>query len=66
MPKQISQQELDVVVQAVADLGSPLGAAGDVIGASLTTKLPRRTLQRRLALLVRQRRLAIEGRGRGS
>ena len=55
-----------MVVQAVAHLGRPLGAAIDAIGESLTTQLPRRTLQRRLALLVKQQRLAMEGRGRGS
>ena len=64
MPKRISQTELDVVAQAVARL--PEGGSVEAIGAAPDIKLPRRTLQRRLALLVEQQRLMVEGRGRGS
>ncbi len=63
MPKQIPQDELDAVVQAVA--GLPGGGSIEDIAEALAINLPRRTLQRRLALLVEQQRLAIEGSGRG-
>lgn len=68
MPKQVTKSELDTVVAAVTRLveGGSAEVSVEVIGVSLTPKVPRRTLQRRLALLVEQRRLAIVGRGRGS
>lgn len=68
MPKQVTQQEFDAVVRAVTRLteGGSVDVSVEVLGDSLTPKLPRRTLQRRLALLVKQQRLAINGRGRGS
>ncbi|MBI4224044.1 MAG: Fic family protein [Deltaproteobacteria bacterium] len=44
----------------------PQGGSVEEIGRALDLRLPRRTLQRRLALLVEQKRLIIEGRGRGS
>lgn len=64
MPKQVPQTELDAVLQAVA--GYPDGLSIEELGGALEIKLPRRTLQRRLALLVEQNLLTIEGRGRGS
>jgi Fic family protein len=64
MPKRITAAELEPVLQAVA--GFPTGAAVERIGEALHRKLPRRTLQRRLALLVAQKRLLLEGEGRGS
>lgn len=64
MPKRVTQQELDALLEAVGRL--PGGGSADAISQALAAKLPRRTLQRRLALLVAQRRLAVEGRGRGS
>ena len=64
MPKQLSEKELDVVLRAAAKF--PEGGAIEDIAAALEGKLPRRTLQRRLALLVEQKRLAVEGRARGS
>jgi hypothetical protein len=64
MPKQILPHELDAVAEAVARLGD--GATVEAIADALAGKLPRRTLQRRLALLVVQRRLTALGRGRGS
>ncbi len=64
MPKKISQAELDTVLQAVA--GFPKGGAVEEIRGALNTCLPRRTLQRRLARLVKQNQLTVEGRGRGS
>lgn len=64
MPRRISQPELEAVLEAVGRL--PGGGSVDAINAALATKLPRRTLQRRLALLVEQKRLAVEGRARAS
>ena len=63
MPKVIPQQELEAIQEAVARF--PAGAAIEAIAKAVTINLPRRTLQRRLALLVKQKRLTIEGRGRG-
>ena len=63
MPKLIPQDELDAVYQAVARF--PEGAAIEEVSSALAIKVPRRTLQRRLALLVEQKRLNIEGHGRG-
>ena len=64
MPKQVAPAELDAVLRAVVQF--PEGASIEEISSVLEIKLPRRTLQRRLALLVDQNRLAITGRGRGS
>lgn len=63
MPKSIPQSELDSICQAVT--GFPSGASVEDIRNSLTNELPRRTLQRRLAMLVEQHRLVSEGAGRG-
>ena len=63
MPKEISQREFEAVYQAVKRF--PDGAAVEEIGRKLAGKLPRRTLQRRLARLVEQHRLVSEGAGRG-
>ena len=63
MPKLIPQNELDEVQEAVA--GFPESAAIEEVRGALTIKMPRRTLQRRLALLVEQKRLSVEGQGRG-
>lgn len=64
MPKLVPQAELDAVLQVVARF--PEGASIEDIGGTLEVKLPRRTLQRRLALLVEQKRLIVEGRARSS
>jgi hypothetical protein len=64
MPKRITQHEFDVVVQAVARLAK--GGSAEAISAALAPPLPLRTLQRRLALLVEQQRLTVDGRGRAS
>ncbi len=63
MPKQVSEKELDTVLQAVARLLE--GGSTEKICSVMEKVLARRTLQRRLALLVEQKRLVIEGRGRG-
>ncbi len=64
MPKRISQDELDKILQAVASF--PEGGNVGEISEALGGEVPRRTLQRHLALLVEQNRLTIEGRARAS
>jgi hypothetical protein len=58
MPKLVPQIELDAVLQAVVRF--PEEASIEDVGGALEVKLPRRTLQRRLALLVEQKRLTVE------
>ncbi|MCZ6724155.1 MAG: Fic family protein [Gammaproteobacteria bacterium] len=64
MPKIIPEQELEAIVAIVAD--NPGGVPVKIIRDGLIFSLPPRMLQRRLALLVKQGRLVVEGRGRGS
>ena len=64
MPKLVAQIELDAVVHTVARF--PEGASLEEIHHALELKLPRRTLQRRLAQLVGQKRLTAAGHGRAS
>ena len=64
MPKIIPEQELEAIVEIVAD--NPGGVPVKIIRDGLIFNLPPRMLQRRLALLVKQGRLVVEGRGRGS
>ncbi len=61
MPKQISTDELNAIVEAVAKL--PNGGSVDEIRHQYKPVLPHRTLQRRLARLVAERRLTTKGRG---
>ena len=63
MPKQISTKKLDSVFRTVAKFLD--GAALDEIASCVKESFPRRTLQRRLASLVAQERLILEGAGRG-
>lgn len=64
MPKLVSSEELEAILQAVPAQAD--GASIEEISAGLKTNLHRRTLQRRLAMLVEQGRLTLEQRGRGS
>ncbi len=64
MPKKIPEQELEAIVAIVAD--HPDSVPVKTIRDGLEFDLPPRMLQRRLALLVKQKRLIVEGRGRGS
>ncbi len=64
MPKQISQNDLDIIVKVVSTY--PNGGGVEQIHSALEGKVPRRTLQRRLALLVEQQRLIVKGRARAS
>tara|TARA_B100000287_G_scaffold378237_1_gene380506 strand:- start:403 stop:1812 length:1410 start_codon:yes stop_codon:yes gene_type:complete len=64
MPKQVSEEELEAIRRAVG--GFPEGASIDEISDSIEPKIHRRTLQRRLAVLVERKQLLLEGGGRGS
>jgi hypothetical protein len=63
MPKKIPEQEFDAILSIVAD--HPDGVQVRTIRDGLAFDLPPRMLQRRLALLVEQKRLVAEGRGKG-
>ena len=63
MARQVPEEKLEAVVQAVAGSDSP--ASIDDI-ATLLPDTPRRTLQRRVAALVEKGRLVQEGRARAS
>jgi Fic family protein len=63
MPKKISEQELEAILAIVAD--NPGGVRVRAIHDGLEFDLPPRMLQRRLALLIEQKRLVAEGRGKG-
>jgi Fic family protein len=62
--KKISQKDLDSIVEAVSSF--PNGGGIEDINSALEGRIPRRTLQRRLSLLVEKQRLITEGRGRAS
>jgi len=64
MARTIPQDELDAVFKAVSRFAD--GASLDQINSALAIKIPRRTLQRRLATLEARNRLLHEGRGAGS
>lgn len=64
MPKIVSTAEYEVVVNAVRERSG--GASIEMIQSVLGEGVARRTLQRRLNELVRQRRLVAEGRKRGA
>lgn len=59
MPKQIPQAALDALLNVVSRF--PEGASLDDLLSAKETNLPRRTLQRRLAFLVSQNQLVVEG-----
>ena len=63
VPKKIPEQELEAILAIVAD--HPDGVQVRAIRDGLEFDLPPRMLQRRLALLVEQKRLVAEGRGKG-
>lgn len=64
MPKRLPPKELDIILEVIAGFSD--GAGIEEIQGALGSNLPRRTLQRRLALLVEQKRLVVEGRARAS
>ena len=59
MPRQVSQNEIEVIMRAVARF--PEGGSVEDIRGAFSIALPRR-----LAMLVEQQRLIVEGRTRGS
>src|SRR6056297_3567687 len=63
MPKRVPQHELDAILAAVA--ADPEGVQVAAIRDGLPYDLPPRTLQRRLARLVEQKRRIAEGQGKG-
>ena len=63
MPKRIPKKELDAILTVVT--AQPEGVPASAICEGLPYELPPRTLQRRLALLVEQKRLIAEGRAKG-
>lgn len=64
MPKQISKKELDAIVAVVAAQAEGVQVSA-ILKGLLSTGLEKRTLQRRLALLVERKRLIAEGVGKG-
>lgn len=63
MPKKIPEKELDAIVSVVS--AQPEAVPVSAILKALPAGLEKRTLQRRLALLVEQKRLVAEGEGKG-
>jgi hypothetical protein len=64
MPRQVPDNDIEVILAAIA--GFPEGASVEDILSAIDHNLERRTLQRRLARLIRQNRLRVVGRGRAS
>ncbi len=64
MPKQIPDEEFEAITRVITQF--PSGASIDDISNALTIKIHRRTLQRRLAVLVEKQSLLQEGGGRGT
>ena len=62
MPKVVSSQELDPIVDLIAQHSDGIGV--DALARLLGTNVKRRTLQRRLAALVELKRILPEGGGR--
>lgn len=62
MPKVVSPQELDQIADLIAQHPDGIGVEGLV--QALGAGMPRRTLQRRLASLIEQKRIQTEGEGR--
>ncbi|MBK9625642.1 MAG: Fic family protein [Rhodocyclaceae bacterium] len=62
MPKIVSPQQLDQIAGQIGQY--PLGIGAEELAQALGIDLPRRTLQRRLASLIEQKRIFSEGEGR--
>ncbi|MCY4200487.1 MAG: Fic family protein [Gammaproteobacteria bacterium] len=63
MPKRVPEEELDAIVKVVA--AYPHSVRVSAIRDQLPHEMPVRMLQRRLALLVKRKRLVAEGRAKG-
>lgn len=59
MPKVVSSQELDQIVDLIAQYPDGIGTEG--LARVLGADMPRRTLQRRLSTLIEQQRIRAEG-----
>lgn len=64
MPKQISQKELDAIVDVVGQF--PESATLKDVSDTLNTDISRRTLQRYLSMLLKDVRISKEGKARAS
>lgn len=64
MPKQIPDKEFQAIIEIISR--STDGASVEDIESNLDKKLPRRTLQHRLARLIEQKKLVRQGKGRAS
>jgi hypothetical protein len=64
MPKTVPEQELTQILEQIAR--HPQGIGTDDLRQVLGAAVTRRTLQRRLATLVEQQRIGIEGQGRAT
>jgi len=62
MPKVVSPQELDRIVDLIMQYPDGIGMEG--VAQALGASLQRRTLQRRLATLIEQKRIRTDGEGR--
>ena len=62
MPKVVSPQELDQIAELIVQY--PDGIGMESLAQALGTGISRRTLQRRLATLIEQKRILSEGEGR--
>jgi hypothetical protein len=62
MPKIVASNEYDYIVALIAQHPDGIGVEG--IAKLVGTTVPRRTLQRRLASLIEQKRIIVEGDGR--
>ena len=63
MPKRVPEEELDAIVRVAA--AYPHSVRAGAIRDQLPHEMPARMLQRRLALLVKRKRLVAEGRAKG-
>ena len=64
MPRVIAQQELNILVELIS--AEPVGIGIEAIAQKLDGSYQRRTLQRRLALLVEQQRIEMFGEKRAT
>src|SRR3989338_3977355 len=62
MPKVVAPQELDQIAELIVQY--PDGIGMESLAQALGTGVSRRTLQRRLATLIKQKRILSEGEGR--
>lgn len=65
MPRLTPSQELDKLV-ALIDAAAPAGVSRETLQQQQGAALQRRTLQRRLAMLVEQKRIMVRGEGRAT